>query len=225
MFALRGCDGSSIHDTMKLSNYCGSINNTRIENAIRSAAFALFLCTALPLAAQTTAPGKTVQTFLVYYGGGPRLVASDAAKLAKFDLLDVDRFRYSELAPNTWAAIKALNPNVQIYLYELGPEAPNYQDTWVQAALNGLGRYNVSRGHSMGSLNGNNPGLFQLDSAGNRIYSAAFSRVASNQFFYLMDFGTAAYQSYWVEAVQADIAHQPRVADAVRADNCLTMAS
>src|SRR5256885_3853448 len=206
---------------MKLSNYCASINNARIGNVIRSAAFALLLCRALPLAAQTATPGKTVQTFLVYYGGGPRLVAADAQKLAKFDLIDTNKYRYGELAPNTWAAIKALNPNVGIYLYELGGEASNYQDAWAQIGTYGLGRYNVSRGHSMGSLNGNNPGLFLLDSAGNRIYSA-FSKVASNQFFYLMDSGAPAWQSYWLEAVKPDIVNQPWVADGIHADNCVT---
>src|SRR5256885_1681910 len=207
---------------MKLSNYCASINNARIGNAIRSAAFALFLCKALPLAAQTAAPGKTVQTFIVYYGGGPRLVASDAQKLAKFDLFDTNKHRYNEIAPNTWAAIKALNPNIEIYLYEDGTEASNFMDTWSPIATYGSGRYNVSRGHSMGSLNGNNPGLFLLDSARNRIYNPPYSNPAANQYFYLMDFGSPAWQSYWLEAVKTDIVNQPWVADGVHADNCVT---
>src|SRR3982074_88540 len=105
---------------MKLSNCCGSINNACFGNATRAAVFALLLGTALPLAAQTAAPGKTIQTFLVYYGGGPRIVAAEAQKLAKCDLLDIDRFRYNQLAPNTWSAVRALNPNIQIYLYQMG---------------------------------------------------------------------------------------------------------
>ncbi|HMH18125.1 MAG TPA: hypothetical protein VK572_08260, partial [Burkholderiales bacterium] len=72
--------------------------------ALRVGAFALFLCAAFPVAAQTAAPSKFIQTFLVYYGGGPTLVASDAPKLAKFDLLDIDRFRYNQLTPGTWSA-------------------------------------------------------------------------------------------------------------------------
>src|SRR6266853_1291672 len=187
---------------MKLSKHHLSIFTVRgCAAAVRAAAFTLLLGAALPLAAQT----KTIQTFLVYYGGGPALVASDAQRLAKFDLIDTNKFRYTDIAPNTWAAIKALNPNIGIYLYEVGEEASNYQDTWAQVALYGLGRYNVSRGHSMGSLNGNNPGLFLLDSAGNRIYSTGFSNVANNTFFYLMDFGSAAWQSYWLEAIRAAI--------------------
>src|SRR5437773_6821254 len=84
---------------MKPSNYCGSINSVRLGNATRSAAFALLLGAALPLAAQTAVPSKFMQTFLLYYGGGPRLVASDAARLAKFDLLNFDRFRYNQIGP------------------------------------------------------------------------------------------------------------------------------
>ena len=37
---------------------------------------------------------KVIPTFLIYYGGGPSLVSADAPKLAKFDIIDIDRFRY-----------------------------------------------------------------------------------------------------------------------------------
>ena len=195
-------------------------------SALRSLVFALLLGAVSPLAAQTaTGPNKFIPMFLVYYGGGPALVATDAAKLAKFDLLDTDRFRYNQLAPTTWSAIKALNPNIQIYLYEMGPESQNYMDTTPVVSINGLGRFNVSRGHSMGSLNGNHPELFQLDASGNRIYNAGFSNPAANQFWYLMDFGNPTYQAYWIEAVKTDIATQPWVADGVHADNCLTFSA
>src|SRR6267378_1084840 len=146
---------------MNLSNHYPSIPTVcgRAAVAIRAAAFTLLLGAALPLAAQTAAPGKTIQTFLLYYGGGPTLVASDAAKLAKFDLLDFDRFRYNQIGPNTWASIKTLNPNVSIYLYEDGPDVYSDQDALPQISLNTVGRYNVSRGHPMGSLNGDHPEL------------------------------------------------------------------
>src|SRR6266705_1410299 len=104
---------------MKPSNHYAITTTYRhAAVALRAAAFAFLLSAALPLAAQT----KSIQTFLVYYGGGPSFVSSDAQKLAKFDLLDIDRFRYNELAPTTWTAVKTLNPNIGIYLYEMGPE-------------------------------------------------------------------------------------------------------
>jgi len=214
---------------MKLSSNHVSFDGADCRSnlgAARAAAFAFLLSAVPPLAAQTaTGPSKFIPMFLVYYGGGPAFVATDAAKLAKFDLLDTDRFRYNQLAPTTWSAIKALNPNIQIYLYEMGPESQNYMDSTPAVSINGLGRFNVSRGHSMGSLNGNHPELFLLDSSGNRIYNAGFSNPAANQFWYLMDFGSPTYQAYWIEAVKTDIASQPWVADGVHADNCLTFSA
>src|SRR6266699_1872075 len=213
---------------MKLSNYCISADKAglaKVAVATRAVAFAFLLGAALPLAAQTAGSSKFIQTFLVYYGGGPAFVASDAQKLSKFDLIDTQKMFYNNLAPTTWAAVKALNPNIQIYLYDDGTEAANYQDTWGQEFTYGLGRYNVSRGHSMGSLNGNHPELFQLDSLGNRAYSAAYSIPASNTYFYLMDFGSPTWQAYWVEAIKADFVNQPWVADGVHADNCVTFPS
>src|SRR6266853_2943807 len=200
---------------MKPSNDHVSIDSAGRRNAAeaaRAVAFAFLLGAALPLAAQTAAPSKFIQTFLVYYGGGPALVASDAAKLAKYDLLDFDRFRYNQIGSNTWAAIKALNPNVRIYLYVDGPDIYNNQDAQSQLFINTISRYNVSRGHPMGSLNGNHPELFLLDSGGNRIYATAFSHPGGGHFDYLMDFGSSVYQSYWVTAVQADIVNQPWIA-------------
>src|SRR5262249_829958 len=82
-----------------------------------------------------------------------------------------------------------------------------------------------SRGHPMGSLNGNHPELFQLNSAGQRIYNVAYTNTGSNQYWYLMDIGSATYQQYWSLAVQADIANQPWAADGVFPDNCITFPS
>ena len=194
---------------------------------IRIGLLALMVGAALAIPAGTQGAGsdKFIPTFLVYYGGGPALVPGDAAKLAKFDLIDIDRFRYQNIGPNTWAAIKSLNPAVQIYLYEMGPEAPSHLDGTLPLYLNGLGRYDISRGHFMGSLNGNHSELFLQNSAGQRIYSLAYSNVAANQYWHLMDFGDSNYQSYWLTAAKADIVDQPWVADGVFVDNCLTLAS
>ncbi|HEX7954088.1 MAG TPA: putative glycoside hydrolase, partial [Burkholderiales bacterium] len=195
-----------------------------VAAVLRSAALAVLLGTALPLAAQTGS-SKFIPTFLVYYGGGPALVSTDAAKLAKYDLIDIDRFRYNQIGSNTWNAIKSVNPTANIYLYQMGAEAPSYLDGTLPLYLNGLGRYNISRGLPMGSLNGNHPELFQLDAAGNRIYNVAFSNPGAGQYWYLMDFGSSAYQSYWVSATKADIVDQPWVADGIFVDNCVTTAA
>ncbi|MGH8224317.1 MAG: putative glycoside hydrolase, partial [Woeseiaceae bacterium] len=198
----------------------------RPARALLIGLLALLLAAAWPLQAAETATGSTkfIPTFLVHYGADPAFVAADAPMLAKFDLIDIPRSRYDDIGPNTWAAIKSINPGVQIYLYEMGPETPSHLDSTLQLHLNGLGRYNVSRGHFMGSLNGDHPELYLLDSSGNRVHSTVFSNVGAGQYWHLMDFGTATYQSYWLTAVKADIVDQPWVADGIFVDNCLTLA-
>src|SRR5258706_9121876 len=86
----------------------------RTTFAICSAAIALVLSAALPAAAQTTST-KFIPTFLVYYGGGPALTAADTPKLAKFDLIDIDRFRYTHIGSQTRAAHKTVNSNNPVY--------------------------------------------------------------------------------------------------------------
>jgi len=97
-------------------------------------------------------------------------------------------------------AVKAINPNVQIYLYEMD-RRPQFLDDATQRFLNGLGRYNVSRGHRWEPQR-RSPELFLLDSLGNRIYNVPYSIPAVDQYWHLMDFGAAAYQSYWLTAVK-----------------------
>jgi chitodextrinase len=188
--------------------------------------FLLALLIGAALAAPADAGStKFIPTFLVYYGGGPTLTAADAPKLAKFDLIDIDRFRYNQIGGNTWLSIKALNPEVQIYLYEMGPESTNYMDGAQPVSLNNLGRYDVSRGHSMGALNGNNSALFLLNASGQRIHNVAYSNVSQNRYWHLMDFGSPDYQQYWIESAKADVFDQPWAADGLFVDNCLTFSA
>src|SRR5439155_59971 len=77
-----------------------------VAGALRVTFLALLVGATWPLAAHAGST-KFIPTFLVYYGGGPALGASDAARLAKFDLIDLDRFRYQDINGNTWAAVKA----------------------------------------------------------------------------------------------------------------------
>jgi chitodextrinase len=198
--------------------------HTTTHAYLRPTLLALLVGAALASSVEA-ASTKFIPTFLVYYGGGPKLVAGDEQRLAKYDLIDIDRYRYNQIGADTWGAVKALNPGVQIYLYQMGPESQNYMDNLPVVSLYGLGRYDVSRGHFMGSLNGNNPDLYLRDANGQRIYNKAYSNVSQNTYWHLMDFGSAAYQQYWLTGLKADIVDQPWVADGVFVDNCLTVSS
>ena len=172
---------------------------------------------------------KFIQTFLVYYGDGPALVKGDEARLAKFDLLNTDRLRYNGITVNglrgIWDSVRSINPGIKIFLYQMGPEVSSYDDDQGVIYLNNLGRYNVTRNHSMGSLNGNQPALFVHDASGARAYNYDYSDPSLGHYWYLMDFGSPEYTRYWLEAIEADIIRQPWVVDGVFADNCLAINS
>ena len=126
--------------------------------------------------------------------------------LAKFDLLAIDRFRYSQPGfihlQESGLSLSDLNSAIEIFLYQMGPEVSNYHDDLKQTGLYDLGRYDVSRDHSMGSLNINHPELFLLDNTGERSYNFKYSDPGQNEFWYTMDIGSQEYSDYWLEALR-----------------------
>jgi hypothetical protein len=153
--------------------------------------------------------GKFTQTFLVRYGG-TSLNAGDELLMAKFDLIAVHRYHYDDINGNSWAAVKAIDPSTQIYLYQTTLPRDNSDGTSI-LYLDNLGRWNVSRGHSMGNLNTDNADLFLLDSNSNRIYNPA------NPHAWRMDPGSA-YQDYFLEGTIHDLVGQNWTADGVITD-------
>ena len=110
---------------------------------------------------------KSINTFIIRFGGNA-LRSGDEVRLAKHDIIFCNKFHYDDIRGDTWDAIKDINPKSEIYLYGNVACKSEYRKCNT-LYLNELGRYSVSRGHSMGSLNGNNPNLFLLDNNGNRI--------------------------------------------------------
>ncbi len=156
---------------------------------------------------------KFTKTFATRIGG-TSLSEGDEIILAKNDVIILNRFAYQDINGDTYASIKNINPDAKIFLYQMGSEVSYLHDSYNLISLNTLGRWNVSRGHSMGSVNGNNSNFILLDSTGNYIYNTAFPGT------YLMDVGLNSYQQYWIEATNNDISNQPWVADGVFMDGC-----
>ena len=161
---------------------------------------------------QASAEAKFINTFIIRIGGNS-LHTGDEVHLAKHDIIFCNKFHYDDIRGDTWRAIKQLNPNAEIYLY--GKMCLVHQNTgnYSTVSLNELGRYSVSRGHSMGSLNGNHPNFFLLNSSGNRIRWSYNSDPV-----YWLDFGSTAFQNYSAEAILTDYAHQPWSADGLFSD-------
>lgn len=170
---------------------------------------------------------KLVKTFLILYGTTLNLTDGDEFILGKYDLLDIDRFRYDDIdyggTTNTWQALRQVNPDIEIYLYQSGVEAASHQDASGAGYLNNISRYNDDRGHSDGDLNTDNSNLFLLDVNNNRVFNQGFSDSSNAEYYYLLDFGSQYYIDYWLEATNTDIKNQDWVADGVFADNCVAL--
>ncbi len=184
----------------------------------------VLFCLAGSLAAEEKAKSdRFINVSLMYLSTGPKLEAKDLPILSRYDVIVWNRFRYFEIEGDTWSAIKALNPDVEIYLYIQGVDIWTGWDkkivnrTGVDGQdvrnMNNIGRWENARGHSMGNLNTDNPDLFLLKADGTRVQT--YDSV--NRF--LMDFGSDKFRKYWVEATQNDLVDQPWRADGIYLDN------
>jgi hypothetical protein len=156
---------------------------------------------------------KFTKLFLIRIGGS-LLSNGDENIISKYDYVLMNRFHYQNINRSTYSSIKKLNPGIKILIYQMGAEVSDRMDSYGIIELNNLGRFNISRGHSMGSLNGNHPELFLLDSKGSRIYTPQYPGM------YLMDMGSNDYRNYWMEASRNDIVKQAWVADGIFMDGC-----
>lgn len=161
---------------------------------------------------------KFLQTFSVRVGGSA-LSSGNEVLLAKFDKVLLQRFHYDDIRGDTWGAIKADNPNTEIYLYQSGITVFDDQDNYSIVYLNNLGRWNISRAHSMGGLNVDNPSFFLLDSNGNRINYIGYSNR------WILDFGLADFRDYFIEGTLHDQSGQNWEADGIFVDNAMSIGS
>ena len=165
---------------------------------------------------------KCMQIYNHYQMPAAHLVPGDEAKLARYSMFSFNRHRYYDLSPDTYSLVRAINPDIIILNYVHGPGIwTGYSDgDWSMDSenvlnINNISRYSNARGHSMGNLNDDNPDLFLLNFSGERIHTYYKS------WRWLLDFGSAEYQAYWLEAVQTDMIDQPWGPDGIYVDNCM----
>lgn len=172
-----------------------------------------------PATTQSQPSSKFIRTFNVYQSAGKTLTVEDLPILAKFDVLFFTRTHFPDINGNTWAAVRAVNPNVQIFIYEQGPDVwqedggGDPTDEAPASKLNNIARFGNARGHSMGNLDKDNPDLFLLTPDGKR------ANTYKQPWRYLMDFGSPKFQAYWIEACTADVVKQPWAGDGIFVDN------
>ena len=165
----------------------------------------LFFCSAIPVLAD-----NFIKTVLVYYVTS--INVAEIPKLAKYDVLVLNRFNYDDVNQQTWQIIKQANPAIKIFIYQLGPQTSDNQDNFKTVYLNSISRYKNARNHSMGVITDD---FFLKDSTGKRINNPAYPK------YWLLDFGNTAFQKYWAESTETDIITMPWKADGIMIDNCM----
>ncbi|MCK5271529.1 MAG: hypothetical protein KAJ52_03090, partial [Sedimentisphaerales bacterium] len=103
------------------------------------------------------AENKFTNTFL--YRIGATFTPQDVIDVHKYDLIAVQGFRWAQVNRNTWGELKKLNPDILIFPY-YGSHSNDNNDDKATPYKSGMGRWNISRGHSMGNTNTDNPDLF-----------------------------------------------------------------
>jgi hypothetical protein len=151
--------------------------------------------------------------------GGAHYLPGDDVKLAKFDIVLTANDFWKDLAHgganSTWEAVRRINPRTQFFAYRDSMVCDN-EDRNTLPDVNNVARWNVSRGLKQGSLNVDNPQLFLKDSKGNRIYVASYNHT------FLMDFGSAGWRQYFIDATVADNFGRPWSTAGQYIDNVLS---
>ena len=153
---------------------------------------------------------KFINSFIIHIGGDT-LQSEDITGAAKHDIIFAQRFHYNDVGGDSWAAIKAINPDAKIYIYTMTTISDS--DTACVALSNyTVSRYDDDCGHSQGDLNTDNPDYFMMDGDSRVTYSSDASR-------YLLDFADSGFRDYGIEAIITDNVGQSFTADGVFSDH------
>lgn len=151
---------------------------------------------------------------LIYYGNAPPLREATLPLIARFDLVAIDRWRYQDLRPDSWTALRRANPAVTILTYQLGPQAATTWDQQQTVYLNNIARYRMSRGRPGGTLAQDHAEWLLSTPIGTPFV------LADAPDFVWLDFGDPGLIDFWLGATKADLVDRPWTADGVLVDNC-----
>lgn len=183
----------------------------RKANLVKAKVILLFAACCMLINGVAASEGS-VNPFLFMFGNIIKLTKQDIPALADYELLILDRWRFHQINNNTWKEIKKASPNTKIFLYQLGPVVQDNADSRPVKNLNNLGRFDVSRGSSDGSLNGDHPDWFLINIFGKR---TGFRGYPAD---YWLDFGNVEFVDYWIKHSLEDISFQEWRADGIFID-------
>lgn len=150
---------------------------------------------------------KPTKTFL--YRIGANWTAQDVLNSSKYDLIAVQGFRWNTVERDTWGEMKKLNPDVLIFPYYQS-RILDSEDRKSNPYKGSLARWGISRGHSMGTCNGN-PDFFAKNANGKRV-------IGAQPHNFIPAYGNERYMRYWLEGWRTDNLNKAWMSDGVMID-------
>ncbi|MCK4744642.1 hypothetical protein KAS41_01110 [Candidatus Parcubacteria bacterium] len=135
----------------------------------------------------------------------------------KYDLLAVQGFKWNSVNDDTWGELRKLNPDVKIFSYYQS-RIKDDEDHKVNPYKSTMGRWNISRGHSLGNCNTDNPDMFLYNIHGDRVNGATIHN-------FVPDWSNPKFIKYWIEAWRTDNLGRPWQSDGVFIDEVQLLAS
>ncbi len=137
---------------------------------------------------------KFTNTFL--WRVGADWTAQDVIDVHKFDIIAAQGFRWADVEGDTWGELKKLNPNIKIFSYYQSRIKDN-EDGKTNPYKATMGRWDISRDHSLGNCNIDNPDMFLYNIHGDRVNGA-------NIHNFIPDWSNPKFSKYWIEAWNTD---------------------
>jgi hypothetical protein len=171
-----------------------------------------------------TAEARFIPIGIIKYGRNPDIQPSDIPTLAKADYLASSRLLWNiyhdQYGKNLWKEIKAINPDIRIFVYTQGPFASDQDDDRKPGYRDNIGRVFQEDSPPSGSLESRNLLVPSDREINGKKYAIRISYGEHNQ--YIARYGDPEYVGFWHEANRQDVLLQPwyEGADGLHLDEC-----
>jgi hypothetical protein len=149
---------------------------------------------------------------VIFYSGAESLTKTQVDALSAYDLIITDRFRFKDVAGNSWRYIKRKNADSQILLYQLGPVVSKHSEQYKPYYLNNIGQYYEMSKKDTAAKANKLPTYFIPNLLGRHTH------VKGYEHYLWLDFSEPHIQDLWFLATKKDVVDRRWRADGIFMD-------
>lgn len=194
------------------------------QRIIRNGIQLLAAVALLTVAFGDVAAARFIPIGIIKYGRNPDIRPADIPTLAKADYLAASRLLWNiyqrDHGKNLWKEIKAIHPDIQIFVYTQGPFAWNRDDDRNPGFRSTIGRVFKGDAPPRGSLESRDLLVPSDREINGKKFATQTSHGEYNQ--YIARYGAPEYIQFWHEANRQDVLLRPWYdgADGLHLDEC-----